>query len=99
MADLLRHGGHGGHGPMSILRDRMNSPSSGSDDDDGGGGVGAIDLAELSHELDQDEFDGPAMIGGKQQQNVIFFSSLEIIVGCFLHLHSCACGQRICECA
>lgn len=45
-----------------IQRDRMNSPSSGSDDGNGIGG--GIDLGDLAHELDQDEFDGPAMMGG-----------------------------------
>lgn len=57
MADLIRMGGI-----VSIPKDRLGSPSSGSED--GGGGV---DLADLAQELDQDEFDGPALINGKCQ--------------------------------
>lgn len=55
MADLIRIGAH-----MGMQKDRMGSPSSGSED-----GGAAIDLADLAHELDQDEFDGPPLIGGK----------------------------------
>lgn len=56
MADLIRMGGI-----MSIPKDRLGSPaSSGSDD----GGI-AVDMADLAHELDADEFDGPLMINGK----------------------------------
>lgn len=61
MADLIRIGGHGQMSMGGIQRDRMNSPSSGSED----GGGGGIDLADLGHELDQDEFDGPAIMGGE----------------------------------
>lgn len=56
MADLIRMGGI-----VSIPKDRMDTPSSGSDDE---GGVG-VDLGDLAQELDQDEFDGPLLINGK----------------------------------
>lgn len=48
-------------GIVSIPKDRMDTPSSGSDDE---GGVG-VDLGDLAQELDQDEFDGPLLINGK----------------------------------
>lgn len=54
MADLIRMGGI-----VSIPKDRMDTPSSGSDDD---GGVG-VDMGDLAQELDQDEFDGPILNG------------------------------------
>lgn len=56
MADLIRMGGI-----VSIPKDRMDTPSSGSEDE---GGIG-VDLADLAQELDQDEFDGPILINGK----------------------------------
>lgn len=65
MAELMRLGAHGGHMSMGgIQRDRMNSPSSGSDEGNNGTVGGGIYLGDLAHELDQDEFDGPATIGG-----------------------------------
>lgn len=54
MADLIRMGGI-----VGIPKDRLGSPSSGSED----GGVG-VDLADLAHELDADEFDGPLLVNG-----------------------------------
>lgn len=62
MADLIRMGGI-----VSIPKDRLGSPSSGSDD----GGV-AVDLADLAQELDADEFDGPLLMNGKFQWTKIF---------------------------
>lgn len=56
MAELMRMGGI-----VSIPKDRLGSPSSGSED-----GGAAVDLAELAQELDQDEFDGPPLINGKK---------------------------------
>lgn len=56
MADLIRMGGI-----VSIPKDRMDTPSSGSEDE---GGIG-VDLTDLAQELDQDEFDGPILINGK----------------------------------
>lgn len=79
MADLIRLGGHGGHSMMGgIQRDRMNSPSSGSDDGNGCGGGGAIDLADLAHELDQDEFDGPAIMGGGGGEYIVLHIAFDI---------------------
>lgn len=49
-------------GIVSIPKDRMDTPSSGSEDE---AGIGAVDLSDLAHELDQDEFDGPMMINGE----------------------------------
>lgn len=57
MADLIRMGGI-----ASIPKDRLDTPSSGSEDE---AGIGAVDLADLAHELDQDEFDGPMLINGR----------------------------------
>lgn len=59
MAELMRMGGI-----VSIPKDRIGSPSSGSEEDGGGGGGCGVDLAELAQELDQDEFDGPPLING-----------------------------------
>lgn len=56
MADLIRMGGI-----VSIPKDRMDTPSSGSEDE---AGVGVVDLNDLAQELDQDEFDGPMLING-----------------------------------
>lgn len=55
MADLIRMGGI-----VGIPKDRMNSPSSESEDE----GNVAIDMADLAHDLDQDEFDGPTLVNG-----------------------------------
>lgn len=61
MADLIRMGG-----VVGIPKDRLGSPSSGSDDE----GVG-VDLADLAHELDADEFDGPLLVNGESDINCL----------------------------
>lgn len=55
-------------GIVSIPKDRMDTPSSGSEDE---AGIGAVDLSDLAHELDQDEFDGPILINGMLLMDVV----------------------------
>lgn len=70
MADLIRMGGI-----VGIPKDRLGSPSSGSDD----GGVG-VDLADLAHELDVDEFDGPLLVNGAYVRIYIFIKMTTVTI-------------------
>lgn len=67
MADLIRMGGI-----VSIPKDRMDTPSS---EDEGGVGV---DMGDLAHELDQDEFDGPIHINGTSRNKYSYIYTFSI---------------------